>query len=280
LAGCNQRSVTPRQRIFVNDRDRSVNDTGPHSTLRRLRAHLLHPRTLAMLALVGCALTLLAPFNTDRALPPVGRALFWIGIVFGTYAVGTATDLLLRPRCAALSAGMRLAAIAAATGLSTGVTVDLVTGLLFGWPDTWLGTLSDFATVVALGVLASLGVQIATTPRPGPAMPTAPTHPPLFDRLPLDKRGRLVALSVEDHDVQVRTDKGEAMILMRLGDAIREAAPIPGLRVHRSHWVARDAVRAVRREGDRAILTMSHGGDIPASRSHIGALKHAGLLPR
>lgn len=67
---------------------------------------------------------------------------------------------------------------------------------------------------------------------------------------------------------------------MRLGDAIREAAPEPGLQVHRSHWVAIAAVTAARREGDRAVLSLSHGGDIPASRSHIPALKEAGLLPR
>jgi DNA-binding LytR/AlgR family response regulator len=89
-----------------------------------------------------------------------------------------------------------------------------------------------------------------------------------------------VALSVEDHYVRIRTTRGEDMVLMRLTDAIREAAPTPGLRVHRSHWVAIAGVANARRDGDRAILKMIAGGDIPASRSHIPALRQAGLLPR
>lgn len=105
-------------------------------------------------------------------------------------------------------------------------------------------------------------------------------RPRLLDRLPPDKRGRLVAPSVDDHYVRVRTTRGEDMLLMRLGDAIRVTAPTPGLRVHRSHWVARDAVQTVRREGDRAVSKMTVGGDNPASRSHIPALREAGLLPR
>jgi len=242
-----------------------------------MRQHFLHPRTLAVLALVGCVLTILAPFGTDQSLTLAGRALFWLGTVTGTYAIGMATDMLLRPRCASLSPGLRLGTIALATGLTTAVAVDVTTGLLFGWPATVAGAVQESATVFAIGVMASLGVQIATAPRPAQA---APIDPPILDRLPLDKRGPLVALSVEDHYVRVRTTRGEEMILMRLTDAIREAAPAPGLRVHRSHWVARAAITSARREGDRAILTMSHGGDIPASRSHISALKQAGLLPR
>ena len=101
----------------------------------------------------------------------------------------------------------------------------------------------------------------------------------ILSRMPLEKRGPLVALSVEDHYVRVRTTKGEEMILMRLADAIAETGDTAGLQVHRSHWVALDQVRGVRREGDRAILSMAHGPDIPASRSNIAALKEAGLLP-
>lgn len=109
-------------------------------------------------------------------------------------------------------------------------------------------------------------------PRPGP--------PTLLDRLPLDKRAPLVALSVEDHYVRIRTTKGEEMILMRLADAIRETAATPGLQVHRSHWVAFDQVVAVRRKGDCALLKMSHGPDVPVSRANLPKLREAGLLPR
>jgi DNA-binding LytR/AlgR family response regulator len=69
------------------------------------------------------------------------------------------------------------------------------------------------------------------------------------------------------------------MILMRLADAIKEVGQTAGLQVHRSHWVAAAAVTSAKRTGDRAILTMSHGADIPVSRTYIPAIKEAGLLP-
>lgn len=70
------------------------------------------------------------------------------------------------------------------------------------------------------------------------------------------------------------------MVLMRLSDAMKETGNIPGAQVHRSHWVAFKAVTAARREGDRAILTLSSGVDIPVSRANLSKVKEAGLLPR
>ena len=115
---------------------------------------------------------------------------------------------------------------------------------------------------------------------PNGALPAPPNPPPLLDRLPLDQRAPLVSLSVEDHYVRVRTTKGETMVLLRLGDAIRETTGVDGLQVHRSHWVALDHVQAARREADRAVLTLAHGPDIPVARSYIPAIRDAGLLPR
>ena len=97
--------------------------------------------------------------------------------------------------------------------------------------------------------------------------------------MPLDKRGPLISLSVQDHYVDIVTTRGREMLLLRLSDAIRETQPTPGLRVHRSHWVALDQVSSARRDGARAVLTMSDGRDIPVSRSHVAAVKEAGLFP-
>ena len=53
-----------------------------------------------------------------------------------------------------------------------------------------------------------------------------------------------------------------------------------GLQIHRSHWVAWGAVVETRREGDRVLLRLSTGDDIPVSRSHISKLREAGVLPK
>ena len=77
--------------------------------------------------------------------------------------------------------------------------------------------------------------------------------------------------------MDVRTTQGNALILLRLADAIAEAGET-GLQVHRSHWVAVDQVQQVTRKGDRAILTMSDASQIPVSRSFLPAARAAGVI--
>jgi len=103
--------------------------------------------------------------------------------------------------------------------------------------------------------------------------------PRILQRLDLHKRGRLISLSVQDHYTEIATSKGTALALLRLSDAIAEAEPTVGLQVHRSHWVATREVTTARRDGAKAVLTMSDGRDIPVSRTYVQAVKDAGLLP-
>ncbi|MDE0344439.1 MAG: LytTR family DNA-binding domain-containing protein [Boseongicola sp.] len=90
----------------------------------------------------------------------------------------------------------------------------------------------------------------------------------------------MIALSVEDHYTRVRTTKGEELLLLRLSDAIRETAPVAGLQVHRSHWVASDQVTGSRRDRNRTLLILRNGDEIPVSRANMRAVREAGLLPR
>lgn len=257
-------------------------DVRSQSALRELRDHIWNIRTLTVLLLVGGLLTIVAPFGTGRAMTFLPLAGFWIGIVALTYILGLSVHVLLGARLRDLPRGVQIAILALVTGAVIAVLLHFLTGALFGNPSDLQDALTDIARDFGIGAIVSLALQIggaeAGSATTGNTAET--TAPPLLDRLPLEKRGALISLSVEDHYVRVRTTKGEEMLLMRLSDAMREAAPTPGLKVHRSHWVATGAVTAARRDGDRAILTLSHGGDIPASRSHISALKDAGLLPR
>lgn len=86
-------------------------------------------------------------------------------------------------------------------------------------------------------------------------------------------------MSVQDHYVEVTTSIGKSLLLMRLSDAIRETGDVAGLQVHRSHWVATAQVIKAKRDGDKAILTLSDGRTLPASRSRIKDLKAAGIHP-
>jgi DNA-binding LytR/AlgR family response regulator len=245
-----------------------------------MRAHLGQPATLVALTAVTAVLVLIGPFGTLDSLGVAGRAGYWAAVVFATYASGAAIEITLSPRLQARATALRVGVIAAATALAVTAVVLLLNVVLLGTLPDVTGAAGTLLTIAAIAAIASAALQIAGAAPPGTGAQAPDEPPPLLDRLPLDKRGPLVALSVEDHYVRIRTTRGEDMVLMRLTDAIREAAPTPGLRVHRSHWVAIAGVANARRDGDRAILKMIAGGDIPASRSHIPALRQAGLLPR
>lgn len=90
--------------------------------------------------------------------------------------------------------------------------------------------------------------------------------------------GRVNAIESEDHYIRVHGDGRSELILMRLADAVAEMEGTPGLRVHRSWWVAADAVASWRREGRQAMLTLENGTQVPVSRANMAAAKAAGLL--
>nr|WP_255618484.1 LytTR family DNA-binding domain-containing protein [Roseibaca sp. Y0-43] len=169
------------------------------------------------------------------------------------------------------------------SGIAAGLVVAVVVlalnaGLLGYVPEAAdLPGLVGSITGVALVVTLTIG-WLSREDRP--KLETPPARPAILDRLPLEKRGALLALSVEDHYVRVQTSNGTELLLMRLSDAIRETGDLAGAQVHRSHWVAFPAVQTARRDGDRAVLTLKDGTEIPVSRANLPKLKEAGLLPR
>jgi hypothetical protein len=123
-----------------------------------------------------------------------------------------------------------------------------------------------------------------TRPRPVPVAATAAplVVPParLIARLNPRLGDEVLALQGEDHYVRVHTNQGSELLLMRLGDAIAELDGMEGLRVHRSWWVARQAVGEARMNGRRACLVLINGLAVTASREATVELRRAGWLAR
>jgi DNA-binding LytR/AlgR family response regulator len=92
------------------------------------------------------------------------------------------------------------------------------------------------------------------------------------------KEANILAVSSEDHYLRVYTDRGEALILMRLYDAINALEGIEGSQVHRSWWLARNAVDATIRLDGRPAFRLKNGQTVPISRTFIKALKTDGWL--
>ncbi|TDK48027.1 LytTR family DNA-binding domain-containing protein [Antarcticimicrobium luteum] len=118
-------------------------------------------------------------------------------------------------------------------------------------------------------------------PEPDPeaeADAETPPQPRLKRRLPDSFQGPILRLTVEDHFVDVIAPGTVYRLRMRFADAIDEMDPVEGFCTHRSHWVRRDAVDGVERDGTRVLLRLTNGDLVPVSRTYRPKLEQAGLL--
>lgn len=97
----------------------------------------------------------------------------------------------------------------------------------------------------------------------------------LLTRMPGELGPEIVALEAEDHYVRVHTSKGSALVLMRLSDAVELLDETLGMRVHRSWWVARRAIASVERQGQRMVLRLSNGAQVPVGRVYVATVRSA-----
>ena len=239
---------------------------------------------LVMVAL-GLLVGLLGPFGTFGA-PPAQRMLSWVIWLLAGYALFRPTGVVARWLCEATGmphfAGTLLALVVASVPLTLIITMmamrmDFAEALR--WPGFW--TMYLYIGVVAAVVSIAMGAvfgRAAPAPAPLPAEPLAAPEPaaPTLQLPP--GFGAVRALKGEDHYVRVIGEGREEMILMRMRDAIERLGDADGLRIHRSWWVAKDAVASVRREGRTALVVLKSGHEAPVARDMMPALRAAGWL--
>jgi DNA-binding LytR/AlgR family response regulator len=256
-----------------------VNDTPMQSTLRELQGLARDGRAWVVLIILSLVVGLIGPFGTYEAMAVLPRLAYWGAVVLGTSAVGTlGASFFERLLERHLNRFVAAALAGALAGPFIAAVVALINMGAFG-PGV---TVIDLVSLALYCSLISAAVTVISAvlekPAPSEAGVGAPTPPPLLERLPRGQRGRLIHIAVSDHYVDVTTDKGKSLILLRLSDAIREAAPVEGLQVHRSHWVALDAVKRGTRAGGKPVLELENGAMVPVSRTYIDAARAAGLL--
>ena len=136
-------------------------------------------------------------------------------------------------------------------------------------PETALDMLTLFAQT-GLIVATVNGVLAFYNNNKKPLQPTETVR--VLQRLPIDKRGELISMTVMDHYVELTTTRGKHLILMQFKDAIAEIPPQLGMQIHRTYWVASDQVQAHRRDGKQLLLITTAQDALPVSRRYQKAV--------
>lgn len=268
----------PRPRFlksnFVKGRICFVKDSALQFTMREMQRVATSPLPWAALAGAALVLGMVGPFGTYESLRLPARLAYWAAIVVSTYFLGFAFVSLLEKLIFTGRPGPAgFALVGAMAGVPVALFVWLLNRLVYGTDVVFLLPLTLYVMAIAAvssGVIAFFSARLAH------AQPSA-QRPKLIERLQPRLRGKLLYLSMQDHYVKVVTDKGSELILMRMSDAVDETAPVEGLQIHRSYWIASDAVAGTIRRDGRLILRMSDGAELPVSRNRIGLVKDAGL---
>jgi DNA-binding LytR/AlgR family response regulator len=213
------------------------------------------------------------------AAPLVLRISYWFFVMLsGAALLAVVVDQFHQRGWLEESAWLKGTALAVLISVPQTVLVWAATNWFFD--DPWRpGRMIPLYPQVLLVTAAYMFLHLVLGREPVETHADAQEHrgqPAFLDRLPPRLRGaELYAVEAEDHFLRLHTALGSDLIAMRLTDAISELEGIEGAQIHRSWWVARDAVQqGVRRRG-RALLTLKGGLQVPVSRTYAPALRRA-----
>lgn len=254
-----------------------------YQTARSIFSGPLARRWLGHGALVVGASTLAAiasPFGTS-ALEIGPRFLYFFGMI----SVGWAQWVLIVRtihRVTSIDPWPPIVSVIISSTVFAGLMaleINLVRGWLPGVPThsgvgpffELLGGMLAFCLFAQL--LGRLAAATATNPPPD-----AGGEIRFLKRVPDGIAGDLLSLRTEDHYLRIHTTAGSDLILFRLKDALAELDGADGMQVHRSYWVAREAIEAIERKGRKTMLVLKNGQQVPVSESFMAAVRDAGWL--
>jgi hypothetical protein len=224
---------------------------------------------------LGTFLAILGPYNTSGLGWP-WVWIYWVGLMLlggasGNIAVALfdrfGPDLppwVVYPTIALL---VSLPVTAAVLGIQAVIGTPQP---LAYWPVIFLLVFVISAGVTALNYV----IEQRNTAAPAPVAGRA-----LTDKLPARLRtADILALQSEDHYLRVHTRRGDALVLMRLSDAVAAMEGLEGAQTHRSWWVARAAIDHSEKAGGRAVLTLTNEIEAPVSRNFYPVLRDKGWI--
>ncbi len=246
-------------------------------------------RDLAIAIAAGVFLGVVGPFGSYLNPQRLIVIAYWTGaILTGELMLGLTIRpaILLAPRWR-VPPILATALVTAVIAVPLSLLCHTVTMSLWPVLRGHISLLTFYGqTLLVAGTFAAVHIwaerPIAPTPTPDAAL--ASTQAPaesagdFLNRIPSHLGRNLLALQMEDHYVRVHTSAGSALVLIPLHQALAELDAVPGLRVHRSWWVAIDAVIGPVRDGRNMRLRLVNGLEAPVSRARVAEARKAQIL--
>lgn len=242
----------------MNDQQPSQTGVFPKRSLNAVRATRTvdtwstKVRTLALkgtfVFILGIALGIFGPYGTYESVPIFDRLAFWTLIILIPWALWESlitaarkflpSELgerklmaLLMPAFAVAGSLFATSFIALTLGLAQQSFASAWTGSLVSW------LLFSFLIVLPLALIADALSRQAQRTGGENLLGFFST------KLPKTLQGSdLIALQSEGHYLRVFTSAGDDLILMSMDDAMSALSAYPGIRTHRSWWIAVDQI--------------------------------------
>lgn len=93
--------------------------------------------------------------------------------------------------------------------------------------------------------------------------------------LEIPLQGSVLRVEAQEHYVRLITALETRMVLYRFNDIVSELSANEGMQVHRSHWVAFEAMERLLREHGRMWLELTDGTKVPVSRKYTDDVRRA-----
>lgn len=231
---------------------------------------------------IAVAITLfsvIGPFGTFDSLPIQLRLVFFTTTVLGSsmislflisFVMGGLSASILRPMSLMIF-GSTLSAVFVAIWLDRSIRWFVVL------PDGYSpATQFPYALFLCYGcsLLAHFAFERTST-----SQVQAPViENPLLKSLRLDVRGEPQYLTMQDHYVEVTTQKGRQLVHMTMRDAVNALREYEGVQIHRSHWVNPKFARKVEQSNGKTHVIMNDGSIFPISRSYRLSAREAGIF--
>ncbi|MEM7460221.1 MAG: LytTR family DNA-binding domain-containing protein [Pseudomonadota bacterium] len=223
--------------------------------------------------ILGVALGTAGPYGTYGNVPVLTRLGFWVCILLIPWALWEGLtalakqmlpqDLGARKIMALLMPAFAIVGSLFATGLSA-----LVFGLNnASFPQAWASSLASWLLFSFLIVLP-LAIIADTLSQEEQRKGGENLLGFFSSKLPEKLRGSaLIALQSEGHYLRVFTHAGDDLILMSMEDAMSALSAYPGIRTHRSWWIAMDQVAMdPNLAGSFTSIAAISGLNVPVSR--------------